>query len=293
MSYDLYFVGRKLTEEEFSAYFRSRSYYKVEGSQALYQNEDTGVYFSFDRNRGMEKVDPQAPDFDVSFNINFFRPHIFGLEAEPEVNAFINAFGFSVHDPQNHGMGTGSYSSAGFFAGWNVGNEFGYQCILNNPQQNVASLATYPAERIEQIWRWNLNRNSVQAEFGESLFVPKIIFIRKDGKVASAIIWGDAIPTLIPKIDLVFVLRKALAPRVLFQKKEDKCLVGFSEVSRVLGRYLNHDYGLPSLLLPHPESPKEVRDFVSSMKPFAGKLEGISVDKVFDQELVDRHRPAA
>jgi len=293
MSYDLYFAGRKLTQEEFSGYFTSRSNYKVNGSQAFYQNEDTGVYFSFDLNTETEKLDPEAPDYNVSFNLNFFRPHIFGLEAEPEIHAFVDTFNFTVHDPQNNGMGTGAYSTGGFFNGWNTGNEFGYQCILNNPQQNVSSLASYPSERIAQIWKWNFNRNSVQEEFGESIFVPKIIFIRKDGATSSVIIWGDAIPSLLPKVDMILVPRKELAPRVLFQKKDDMCLINFSEAAGILGRYLIHDYGLPSLLLPHPESPKEVSDFVRGLKPFAGRLEGISIDKVVDHELVERYRPAA
>ena len=30
--------------------------------------------------------------FPVSFNLNYFRPHVFSLEAEPELAAFVESF---------------------------------------------------------------------------------------------------------------------------------------------------------------------------------------------------------
>ena len=51
MSYDLHFAngddGRAMTEEGFATYFSSRPLYELNGSQAWYSNDDTGVYFSF------------------------------------------------------------------------------------------------------------------------------------------------------------------------------------------------------------------------------------------------------
>ncbi|MFM0009145.1 MULTISPECIES: hypothetical protein [Paraburkholderia] len=45
--------------------------------------------------------------------MNYFRPHDFGLEAEPEVRFFINRFEPQVQDPQKDGMGNGPYSTKG------------------------------------------------------------------------------------------------------------------------------------------------------------------------------------
>ena len=292
MSYDLYFVGRKLTEEEFSGYFASRAHYQVNGSQAFYRNEDTGVYFSFDRNVETEKSDPDSPHYDAMFNLNFFRPHIFGLEAEPEVNAFKSAFDFSIHDPQNDGMGDGPYSTAGFIRGWNSGNEFGYRAILSNPQTEVASLSVYPGDALEKIWSWNAGRNAIQSEYGEDLYVPKIIFVRSHGQVASCIIWGDAIPTLIPRVDRILVPRKELAPRILFQKKDDLCMTDFETLTRAFGNYRTNDYPLPGLLLPHPEPTAKIQDFVRRLAPLTEKVTAVSADQVLDFELVEKHRPS-
>jgi hypothetical protein len=59
MSYDLMFEagrGKKLDKKTFAAHFRNRRNYKVENGQAVYQNEDTGVYFIFDSHRRIRKA---------------------------------------------------------------------------------------------------------------------------------------------------------------------------------------------------------------------------------------------
>src|SRR3954451_15768766 len=93
MSYDLFFeagAGRKLEKKTFAAHFKSRPNYQVENGQAVYQNEDTGVYFIFD----------EPDDGVMAFNLNLYRPHVFGLEAAVELEAFSKAFAAAVTDPQ-------------------------------------------------------------------------------------------------------------------------------------------------------------------------------------------------
>ena len=99
MSYDLYFrsrsPGTRFSSEDFEAYFQPRHWYEVKNSQAWYRNNDSGVYFVFEYNdpdtdseTGAEH-ETESGLFPVSFNMNYFRPHPFGLEAEPEVAAFV------------------------------------------------------------------------------------------------------------------------------------------------------------------------------------------------------------
>ncbi len=117
MSYDLFLKSESLTADEFESYFNSRPHYTLNGDQAFYENEDTGVYFSFD----------YAPDElgTVAFNLNYYRPHFFGLEAAPEVEAFVWAFNLTIDDPQIEGMSDGPFSVDGLLRGWNAGNRFG------------------------------------------------------------------------------------------------------------------------------------------------------------------------
>src|ERR1051325_2662308 len=132
MSYDLYFKSRnqnsKPTPIEFVEYFRQRKNYEVSNQQVVYQNETTGVYFVFDIGELSDMEDSDL--LPLSFNLNYLRPHIFGLEAEPEIRSLVEKFSLLVSDDQLDGMSDGEYSTEGFLRGWNKGNEFGYRSIL-------------------------------------------------------------------------------------------------------------------------------------------------------------------
>ena len=91
MSYDLFFKPRRgdADSSQFAEYFRNRRHYKVDVPEVLYENEDTGVYFMFDLER--EPDEDEGTHYPVALNLNYFRPSFFGLEAEPEVTAFVRA----------------------------------------------------------------------------------------------------------------------------------------------------------------------------------------------------------
>src|SRR5436190_13882956 len=112
MSYDLFFTSAQISQEDFRSYFQKRPAYELHGNQAAYQNKETGVYFSFEYGDT-----PPGFKYLASFNINYYRPHYFILEAEPEVSRFVERFGFEVHDPQTDGMGDGPYTPEGLLNG--------------------------------------------------------------------------------------------------------------------------------------------------------------------------------
>src|SRR5699024_5495930 len=152
MSYDLYFTKPKISQEEFETYFRARDHYTVSELQAVYQNKDTGIYFNFFFNHEPQKEeheDSEAIDCTATFNLHFYRPHVFGLEAAEQVSAFIDHFNLAILDPQIEGMGDSPFSRKGFVQGWNHGNEFGYSAILKG--ENVPDqIHPLPGERLER-----------------------------------------------------------------------------------------------------------------------------------------------
>ena len=123
MSYDLFMKPEsgEFTADAFKTYFSGRNNYKLQGVQAWYENEDTGVYFLFEF-QGAADAEEGEESYPVAFNMNYFRPSYFVHEAEPEVTAFINHFSMVVSDPQFEGMGKGSYQAEKFREGWNRGN---------------------------------------------------------------------------------------------------------------------------------------------------------------------------
>ena len=291
MSYDLYLKPRsgEISKERFLAFFQGRSHYKLQGQQAWYQNEDTGVYFSFE----MQSIQAEAEDDDFSvgypvlFNMNFFRPSFFVLEAETELSSVVRELDFVVLDPQTDGLGEGEFDPSIFVSCWKKGNEAGYSAILQDPE-NRPDIATMPAEKLERIWRWNHGRGNLQQSLGESVFVPRISFFKEDGAVISSVVWSVGIPTAFPsELDAVVVYLKDLAPRTLFGRKEMFSTVGWSLVRPLIRRFAHSHEN--ALIGAYSTPPKDVLEFLRSLPPRKLKLARINADTVHDAELVAKY----
>ncbi len=203
MSYDLYLKPKKekFLKETFKKYFSEEENYRFEDNQAWYENETTGVYFSFEFQD--EDDFNEEEYYPIIFNINFFRPSYFALEAEPEVSAFINKFSMTVDDPQNHGMGKGEYNSDKFFEGWSCGNDFAYKAIL----EDYPDVITLPQKQLHKAWEWNYKSHLLQETVTDDVFVPHILFLKYKNIPVSAVVWPDAIPSIIPPVDILLIER--------------------------------------------------------------------------------------
>jgi hypothetical protein len=286
MSYDLFFLRDSPLEESlFAEYFSQRPFYKVETRQAIYQNEDTGVYFAFDFGRTADSTLQHV----AVFNLNFFRPHFFGLEAAPEVEAFVEHHALRIFDSQNHGMGEGPFSRQGFLSGWNAGNDFGYRAMLtsNNSPKTLFSRKT---EELERIWHWNHDRAGVQSSVGDDVFVPRIMWLSIEGKLVSMAVWPDGIPTLIPDVEYIYIPRDELAPRKLFSRVKDNCLIPAAQLDQVLAPLQSSDFGLRTRWPRDKVASASVSRFVSSLEPNKCAISILAADRVLNQELVEKYR---
>jgi len=204
MSYDLYFRSdRAVSVEELRAYFAKQRTFGLNDERAYYQNEATDVYFGFDFTT---EVDEGC--VPVAFNMNYFRPHVFGLEAEPVVTAFVRAFRLGIEDPQTEGMGDGPYSPEGFLRGWNAGNRLGYRAILT--MDGAPTPFTLPSARVRGIWHWNggkdLNNEAMTdlLDDAPACFLPTVLLLQTgEHEVKTAVIWDTKMAIAIPDVDLV------------------------------------------------------------------------------------------
>jgi len=278
MSYDLFLTPNSttLTGDQFASYFSARSHYAVNNDQAIYENEDTGVYFSFDY--------MSDAGGSVSFNLNYFRPHFFGLEAAPEVAAFISAFNLSIDDPQNDGMGDGPFSMEGFLRGWNAGNRFGYRAILSQDERPETHV--YPSADLERVWRWNSNRLALQDSVGDSLFVPRIMFMRGTDMARAAIVWPDACPIYMPEADIVIVLRDELSTTPAVDDPREITVVEWANIEPVVNGY-PYDENHGHFRLEYDLAPSALSEFVRSLPMVQhDPAMGLASDSVLDAELV-------
>jgi hypothetical protein len=291
MSYDLFFRSRnkdsRFSGDDFVGHFTDRPHYQVSATQAMYTNEDSGVYFSFDYNTDpVDDPEADASLLPVAFNLNFFRPHPFALEAEPEVAAFVRAFDLTVSDPQTDGMGDGEYSREGFLRGWNHGNAFGYRAI--GSQHHERKFLTLPSARLEAAWRWNLDREARQRATGDDAFVPRIMFLDMNGEVLTTVAWGDGIPILLPVVDVILVARQQLAPRGWFRAKPDVVVVPWREIEPLAHRFRKADGALECFELFYEATPADIERLIREKQPPSSMPTGVAFDQVLDHELMEQ-----
>lgn len=276
MSYDLFFKGARATpsRDEFAAYFASRDHYTIENSQAIYENGDTGVYFCFEFCE--EASEP------IAFNLNYFRPHFFGLEAVLEVEAFVRRFDLDVNDPQMDGMGDGPFTIDGFLRGWNSGNRAAYFAILTS--ENRPEVFVHSTDSLESAWRWNFGRDALQRQVGETLFVPKYMFMKCGERACTAIVWPDALPVFVPRSDLVFVYRDTMSAA---DNSREIVIVKWQQIAPIITAFPQRDGVVPYFQLDYDMPPNHIVDFVRSL-PIApyDKTLGLANDEVLNEELV-------
>jgi hypothetical protein len=290
MSYDLFFArrdGGELPLEEFANYFDHRPRWEARGEQAWYANQDTGVYFSIDHGDEGESSDD---DFRIvaAFNLNFFRPHYFGLEAAPEVQAFVEAFDLLVDDPQIDGAGRSPFSRDGMLSGWNHGNRQGYRILLDKPAEDYGA-RLMPTADLDRHWRWNLAREATQARWGERLFVPKVAFHLHEGTVRSTVVWTDGIPCLLPVVDTILIVRQELTPRGWLRRAlsrgPDFACAPWQQAVELLSGFPIADDPCPHRVLEYTATPPAVASFVRGAASLPGKPEIVGNDHVLNAEL--------
>jgi hypothetical protein len=295
VSYDLFITPKQFDARAISEWLGWRDHYEVTENQAFYSNDDTGVYFSFsietspEQEEGEEQRSPH-----VVFNLNFYRPHTFALEAEPEVAAFLHQFDSTVHDPQSDGIGDGPYSREGFLSGWNTGNRFGFSVM----GQHTDSPPPWPADPalIEAVWKWNYGRAALQKTAGDQVFVPRISWFLPTDAAAPVptCIWTDRVPTMIPEtlvsdIALVRQPRQGVMGMLGLSRKADKPmfdlkLAGVKGIAHMPGMDRGDAHGQSVFYTPLVQTTEMNKLFSGAWPPDAARI--VPAEQVCGSDLV-------
>lgn len=288
MSYDLFLRPAKgdVTESELSQYFEQRPFYEVHENQIWYQNNNTGVYFSFERNEGEEDEveDEDGGEWPIMFNLNFFRPHYFGLEAADELHSFVTEFKCAIFDPQNDAMENGLFTVEGFLKSWNSGNSFGHRAMLS--QQNEAKVNALPTERLQAIWEWNFAKASRQERLGDDVFVPGILFFQGEDRPLTAVIWPECCPIQIPTVDLVIVYRGTDGISPATPDDAEQIFVNFDQLIDVLPPPSTRTRPLTWYNIVEPT--EEQFERIQSLPSLSRSYEILPFDQVLNAELLSQ-----
>lgn len=300
MSYDLTFLVKRSASppstDDLVKFLAPRKKYRGEGSEIWYENEDTGVYFSF----GLGSNEPTEEEIikpirkagfkwsGLTFNMNYFRPSVFGAEAAVELDALVKEFSLAVDDPQNEGMGLGAFSKRRFIQGWNAGNKFAISAMKTQEGETLVNrLHLLPSSQIKSMWNWNYNREGLQALVGPEIYVTKIMPMNFAGKLVTLAVWSDAIPSIFPVVDFLGLYRQELAPkRFLRKSKPDVIILPMVDVVTALKLpkpEKRNDFSQAAYVTGAPTS-KEI-DFFRQLHDGVSGLQGVSLDSILDEEI--------
>lgn len=188
----------------FERYFARRPHYVVQNGRATYLNDETGVGFSFESVAPPPTISGQ-PRTWARFTLDFMRPSFFAEEATRELEPFVEQFGAPVRDASD--ASHVSYSASAFLKAWELGNR---EVCGAYRGDTATDPPTMVRSRLLSVWRWNYERSELQQSEGETVFVPRVWFVRVGNAVATAVIWPDATAIRAPQVDYVIFSRQPL-----------------------------------------------------------------------------------
>jgi hypothetical protein len=277
MSYDLYLHFKpRIRRADMLAYFAARKHYKAAKDRVSYQNDDTGVYFWFDLKTGRDFL-LRRTVVSAHFEINYNRPSFFGLEAEKELSALVGTFHPRIEDPQMHGMGEGPYASEGFLNGWNFGNALAARETV--AKSRSTELPTLPRTQLNAAWEWNYDCAERRDRLNLHAYVPTILFWRIDGRASRVVVWGEAMPILLPRVDYVIVVAESSRTR-------QTGVASWDEVA-ALAKRAGFETGKAPIELRYLTPPPLIADWVARIPRIELKPhEKLHAYQILDAELV-------
>jgi hypothetical protein len=288
MSYNLYFKPRQgtLSEDAFWSYFEGKANYTRQGAQAIYDNENTGVYFDFLFDLSpLEEDEGPASDCPVMLTVNYMRPGFFIQEAEREVSALVKHFDFLVLDPQSDEKGPKNHQTENMIKTWHEGNQFSVSVRMSLDESSREHFFWVPRELLQSTWAWNFSIEERYANATKDLFLPRIFLGQLEEQIITFACWPDGLPSHVPKVDYLWVPRKNLAPRKFFKKQEDTTFVAWHLAEPVLMKHgqLQADGSIELGYLDKP--PAEVVKFVRNLPLETRTFQGFASDQTLELEL--------
>lgn len=296
--YDLFFAarGRVPSLTALREYFAGRSGYSCSGDRARYHNPATGVSFEFD-------LRVQSDEYVMAFELEYFRSHVFGLEALPEVAALVRHFDFGVYDPQSAEITDGSFSADRMLRGYNESNAAAYRVRLREETHGTTRLRALEGEVHRSLWRWNRERSLywdyLGAQQGIACSVPQIELVahpEAPDTVLTAVRWVQVLPIALPEVDVILYQRSPEMPPLA---------VAYADIEpRIRGNAVrdgsfvfqvdegDHCVGLTHHLIVHAIAPPDLVRALCSGRDARGLLH-LSASEILDREVVDAARSDA
>ncbi len=292
VSYDLLLVHHPGSPAAPSLeFFRARPHYTVSDTQATYENPDTNVYFDFETTTP-DTSDPEAVEPEgtwLALNLNLYRPSVFGLEAARELAAVTAATDSDVFDLQAGKPDVRPFDPDAFLERWNDANVKAHQALLA-PREGDTPMPpprTLPGQQLRAVWEWNVARQQWNDQLGADVFVPRVFLLDAGERVETAVVWTDAMPAMLPRVDRVLVYRDALRPKRWAGRKQppDLTELTWAELAPHLAAPVT-ERSLAYYDVRSPADADALRRLIAGRASLQVQPKGLALDQVHDRELL-------
>ncbi|MFY0692512.1 MAG: hypothetical protein JXR14_11400 [Paracoccaceae bacterium] len=309
MSYDLFFIPADMPLDlgMLKTFLSERRFYHTGKNHAVYDNPATDVKFVWEFGEelpGAQAQSAPARGAKAVLSVDYMNPTFFAREAAIEVDALMRSFDLKVYDPQEDRMSESPFDADAYEDSYaRHAGAMAMSLIENAKPSDIPPVC--PRETLEMVWDWNYWHDDLKLGLEEDLFVPTIQFARYDGTLHTAVVWGDGVPALLPKVDMVLIAHLRIAPEtgLLRRQKPFYELVPYDAFAHDFRGFFSPDPELGGGLVCPNERRVEVLDYLLQRKPGivmnfdapARKriITTHSPGQVLDRELLGAMAPAA
>jgi hypothetical protein len=233
-------------------------------------------------------VQEAAMGHQASFFLDVISPSFFWLEAEQELEEFLDFFEFKLRYP---GMEYSSFSRQEFLHSL---SEHRKEVLPDFREEHGENTLRWPKEELHNIWSWNFHRSerneALEVEESDHLGYPQLQFVQGEEGVGTAAVWRDAQQILLPKVDMLALAVRDIGPKKIFGgRKKFLSLRNWEDIMPFLE-------GIPSKQEGEIECYQldkssfnrwdDLRDFFLS-SPQSEKIIQISPARIFESELFE------
>lgn len=207
-SYDVYFAARGAgappTVNAVRAWLEGRPGWKLEdATQAAYENPLTGVGLNATLYPTLEP-DMAADLAPVCFWIAGLRPHYAIEEVSDEIAAFVDGFELGLADKEDVSK-RAPFERASFADAYEQHNRRLHDVTFRYEGSDHPEVLE--RARLDEVFRWNRQRDALAERAGDELFVPQILFADRGERITTFVAWADGTSALVPKVDSIQTTR--------------------------------------------------------------------------------------
>ena len=291
MSYDLYLGRRDLPPlDDVERVLRDVPHLSVERKaedvSAGYFNPATGVYFSLDYGDPLDEEDdadlpPPPLPIVLALNLNFNRAAFFGLECFEVVGPICRELDLLVFDDFEEEPVP--FDADEQFDLWDAGNLAAADVLARQSEPPPFMERT----RAIEWWRYARRQPELDERFlreNYDVFVPTLMLVHdmRTNHVLRTIAWPEAIPTVVPPVDLLVVQRTAQGR---FRRKSEDGIIDASDALPPIEPHLEPLDDDLRILTPDAAARDEVRAAVAAyhLRPLdSSRYVGIEPDGFAD-----------